>query len=66
MKKYSVIVSEHGSVGRPQGFNTLPQALESYAKHPKAVLVKRTKSLREVVLDSKGLTEEEVNALMGK
>ena len=64
MKPYYVIFSEHGAVGYPQGFSTKAQAMESFNKHPKAILVRRCK-YHESVIDSKGLTEEEVDALMG-
>lgn len=70
MKKYSVITTENCSVGYPKGFDSFKEALQFFSEKinekAKAILVRRTRSLGEVVIDSEGLTDEEVNILMGR
>jgi hypothetical protein len=63
MKAYYVIVSEHGSVGYPKGFDTKESATEYFNKQSKAVLVRRCR-FHESIINSKGLTEDEVDSLM--
>lgn len=65
MKKYSVIQSEQGSVGRPKGFDTLNEATSFYDKcDGGAVLVLRA-GQHEIVFKYKGLDFDSVKALMG-
>lgn len=63
MKAYCVIVSEDGEVGYPKCFDTPKDATEYFNKQSKAVLVRRCR-FHESIIDSKGLTEEEVDSLM--